>query len=73
MNELETSIHGDLARRLVATPFQPFTIMMTEGKRYEIARKFQAALGRTIIAILPPTSDGTESVRIDSITALTPQ
>ena len=72
MGETQTSIHDDLARRLVAKPFAPFVIETAGGERYEVVRKFQAAVGERTVVVLPPAGDGARVLRIDAIRSLEP-
>jgi Na+-translocating ferredoxin:NAD+ oxidoreductase RnfD subunit len=47
----EISINREIDALISAQPFQPFSIVMASGSKYEIAGNDAAAVGRTVITI----------------------
>jgi hypothetical protein len=47
MTDEQTKMREDLVAHLDRSPFAPFSIQMTDGTKFEIVRRFQAAVGNT--------------------------
>lgn len=54
MSDIQSNREQELRRALLAKPFVPFTLVMTDGERYEIARQFACGYAGDLIYIRLP-------------------
>ena len=52
----DISITGGIEKALDRRPFQPFSLVVSSGDRYEVTGRHQVALGQQVVIILPPDS-----------------
>ena len=70
----EISVIGEIVKQLDRVPFQPFTIVMNSGERYEVTWNHQVAVGRDTLILLrlEATSVYMRSNQISSVEVLEP-
>ena len=66
----EISIFGEIENALSKTPFQPFVIKLTSGDRYEVTRRFQVAIGSSVLIMIPNDRSHSIHIRLNQIAAL---
>ena len=52
----DISITEEIEKALDRRPFQPFSIVVSSGDRYEVTGRHQVAVGKQVVIILPPDS-----------------
>ena len=52
----DISITEEIEKALDRRPFQPFSIVVTSGDRYEVTGRHQVAVGKQVVIVLPPDS-----------------
>jgi hypothetical protein len=52
----DIDFEGELKKALDREPFNPVTIVLTSGGRYEISDPWQVAIGASTVIVLPPRS-----------------
>jgi hypothetical protein len=65
----EISIRGEIEQALARVPFQSFVIKLASGDRYEVTRRFQVAVGGSVL-ILIPNEGSSVFIRLNQIVAL---
>jgi hypothetical protein len=61
---------AELKRALLRRPFAPFTIVLSDGRRLEVVRKFQVALGLTRFTHADPKTHEFADFTLDQIVSL---
>ena len=61
-----------LKEHLLRKPFAPFRVSLRDGKRLEVTRQFQVALGLTKFSYAPPKSRTTIQLELNDIVSLEP-
>ena len=72
MNDPQPQLRQALIQRLLKKPFEPFAILTVDGRRHEVVRQFQAAVGERRVVMLPPEGGASERFVLDDIQALAP-
>ena len=52
----DISITDEIEKALDGRPFQPFSIIVASGDRYEVTGRHQVAVAKQVVIILPPDS-----------------
>jgi len=58
-----------LTKLMTATPFQPFTIHMSDGKSYEVRHPENLAVGKHFMVLIEPESDRTHDLYLLHVTS----
>jgi len=53
-----------LTKLLSATPFQPFTIKMSDGNSYEVRHPENLAIGKHFMVLIEPETDRTHDLHL---------
>jgi hypothetical protein len=70
MNEMLPQVRQDLIHRLLKKPFEPFAIVTVDGRRHEVVRQFQAAVGERRVVMLLAGGGASERFTLDDIQSL---
>ncbi len=52
----DIAITDEIEKALDRQPFQPFSIVVASGDRYEVTGRHQVAVAKQVVIILPPDS-----------------
>ena len=66
----ETSIMDELRSALDREPFEPFRIVTTSGKSYDVTDPHGVAVGKLRIGLFPPPAETWFMIRSSEIVAL---
>jgi len=62
-------IHDELVRWRNAKPFVPFTIILEDGRRFDVTDTFKMALNDRIVLVVSPQM-GTQHFRVSEVVAI---